>query len=352
MLTLASGDLSDTLEFGMSVVQGYPDIAGLPEKYTTGMALRGKPKTSDFGTTRASVTTGQRACGGLSKASVTMHPPWTGGVGYVFVEYEPVTLPAAPPAAFRAMVGKGDGSDPGDGILYKVAVVDDAGAETEVGCLVVAEHAWELIEADLSAFAGKAVRIKTITDVGENDDSSGDWACWADMRIEALKEQFVRRLDQDAMQYRREPGPYPVAGLKREDLRGAKQGWLRYDSIGLSGTGESYGSFAILNGITLGNMVPAGGREAEGVWAENCGVPLTPEAIASLDHRNVYELSNPNKDWFKVRRFWLELELADGRKCSSLVSTGAYTQPPNWPYAEGVLVPHGTNISVDIWFAR
>jgi len=263
-----------------------------------------------------------------------------------------MTLPAAPPAAFRAMVGKGDGSDPGDGILYKVAVIDDAGAETEVGSLVVTEHAWKQIEADLSAFAGKTVGLRIIADVGENDDSSGDWACWADMRIEALATEFIRTLDENTTQYRREPGPYPLAGLTRADLRGAKQGWLRYDGIGLSGTGESYGSFAILNGVELGNMAPAGGREAEGVWEENCGVPLTPEAIASLDYRNVYELSNPNRDWFKVRRFWLELTLADGRKCSSLISTGAYTQPPNWPYAEGILVPHGKNITVDIWFGR
>lgn len=352
VITLASGELSDTLEFGMSVTEGHRAIAPMPEKYTTGMALRGQNETPDFGFTRASVTPGERTCGGLSRACITMHPPWTGGVGYVFAEYEPITLPAAPPAAFRALVGKGDGSDPGDGILYKVVVVDDAGNETVVGSLVVTEHAWKQIEADLAAFAGKTVGLRIIADVGENDDSSGDWACWADMRIEALATQFIRTLDEDTMQYRREPGPYPLAGLAREDLRRAKQGWLRYDGIGLSGTGESYGSFAILNGVELGHMAPAGGREAEGVWEENCGVPLTPEAIASLDYRNVYELSNPNRDWFKVRRFWLELTLADGRKCSSLISTGAYTQPPNWPFAEGILVPHGKNITVDIWFER
>jgi hypothetical protein len=30
----------------------------------------------------------------------------------------------------------------------------------------------------------------------------------------------------------------------------------------------------------------------------------------------------------------------------------AYTQPPEWPYAEGIGVPFGENIAVEIWFAR
>jgi hypothetical protein len=51
-----------------------------------------------------------------------------------------------------------------------------------------------------------------------------------------------------------------------------------------------------------------------------------------------------------VRRFWLELQLADGRKCSSDTSTATFTQPPSWPYAEGIGVPHGTDIAVDVWF--
>ena len=46
----------------------------------------------------------------------------------------------------------------------------------------------------------------------------------------------------------------------------------------------------------------------------------------------------------------LELELADGRNCSSQVSTAVFTQPPNWLYAEGIGVPFTDNIAVDIWF--
>jgi len=61
-------------------------------------------------------------------------------------------------------------------------------------------------------------------------------------------------------------------------------------------------------------------------------------------------LKNPQSDYFKVRRFWIELELADGRKCSSEVSSATYTQPPGWTYAEGIGVPFGEDITTDIWF--
>ena len=47
-----------------------------------------------------------------------MHPPWQGGTGYSYALYDPCELPAGTPAAFRASVGKANGSDPGDGILY------------------------------------------------------------------------------------------------------------------------------------------------------------------------------------------------------------------------------------------
>ena len=42
--------------------------------------------------------------------------------------------------------------------------------------------------------------------------------------------------------------------------------------------------------------------------------------------------------------------LADGRRASSDISTATFTQPPSWPYAEGVGVPHGEDVTTDIWF--
>jgi hypothetical protein len=324
-------------------------LVALPDKYESGMCLRGREETTDMGDTRASVARGTRTCGDVTREGITMHPPYVGGVGYAYALFDPVTLPADEPAAFRALVGKGDGSDLGDGILYQVVVVSE-GKATIAGEHTVLAHAWEPIEADLSPWAGKTVQIKIISDVGRGDNSVGDWACWADMKIESLRERLVRELDDNVEAYRRAPGPFPVAGLTETDLRAARSGWLHYDGKGLSGTGEEWGSFAVLNGVELGNMAPAAGRESEGIFQEDVKIPLTPEAIATLKLHNTFLIRNPRGDFFSVRRFWIELELADGRKASSQISTATYSQPGTWLWAEGIGVPASENVTVFIDF--
>jgi hypothetical protein len=350
VLTLAidADPYRQVIEKVLRTTRGYEPLAEMPTKFTAGMRLRGGEETNDMGETRAYVSQGQPSCGGVAKTGFQAHPPWVGGVGYTFALYDPVTLPKAPNAAFRCVVGKGDGSDLGDGILYKVEVVDANGKATDAGQRLVEKHEWLPLEADLAPWAGQTVQIKMIADVGINDNSSGDWACWADMHIESSDELLIRTLENDAERYRREAGPFPLEGLTVADLRAAKQGWVHYEGCGLSGTGE-YGTIAILNGIEMGDMAPAGGDETQSVYTE-ASVPLTPEAIRSLGRRNVFSIGDPRQDWFKVRRFWIELELADGRKCSSDISTATFTQPPNWPYAEGIGVPHGEDIAVDVWF--
>jgi len=349
-VVLQAGEFKQIIERGLIATDTYTTIGSLPTEHQDGMCLRGEQETADFAETHGYVRESSTSCGEITKDCLFMHPPYQGGTGYSFATFSGVSLPAEPAAALRALVGKGDGSYLGDGILYKVAVVDAAGKQTIAGEKTVTTHAWLPIEADLSQWAGQTVSIKLISDVGVQDDSSGDWACWAERRLESLNRSLKWSLDGNTELYRRVPGPYPVAGLTVADLRAAKKGWLHYDGIGLSGTGEDYGSFAVINGIELGNMAPAGGRETENIWEENVSVPLTPEAIASLSMKNTFELRDPKNDYFKVRRFWLELELADGRKCSSFVADVIFTQPPSWPYAEGILVPHGQNITVDIWF--
>lgn len=348
---LRAGDLVQQIERGLRTVRATRPLRPLPEKFRVGMALRGENERPDFGQTRGYVVPQSgMACGEVAKNGIFMHPPYQGAVGYSFARFDPVELPPDPPAAFRASVGKMNGSDPGDGILFQVAVVDRKGQETVVAQTMVTKHEWLPLEADLSPWAGQPVEIKLLSDVGPADNSIGDWACWADLRIETLQPTLYRLLDAQAEAYRREPGPYPVEGLTVEDLRRARSGWLRYDGMGLSGTGDQYASQAILNGVELGDMAPAGGDEVHGVWSEKVGIPLTPQAIATLGFHNRFVLKNPRRDYFKVRRFWIELELADGRKCSSQVSTATYTQPPEWPYAEGIGVPFGEDIQVDLWF--
>ena len=344
-----AGELSQKIERGLRVIRGPQVLAELPKDYVVGMAVRGQAETTDFGETRGHVIERATMCNNVSKPGFFMHPPWTGAVGYSFLRYAPLTVPQQP-AAFRAMVGKADGSYLGDGILYKAVVTDAAGKDTVVGEQTVLEHEWLPIEGDLSPWAGQKVSLKLISDVGLKDDSSGDWACWAEMRVETLRPVLSRRLDEDAEYSRRDPAPFPAKGLTVEQLRRAVKGRLVYDGCGLSGTGAQYGSFAVVNGVNLGNMAPAGGNETESKWSEQVSVPLTAEAISKLDRRNVFTLLNPGQDYFKVRRFWLEVELPDGRKASTDIAAAVFTQPPGWQYAEGICMPFGRNIEVELWF--
>ena len=77
---------------------------------------------------------------------------------------------------------------------------------------------------------------------------------------------------------------------------------------------------------------------------------LDKDGIARRGRVNRVVDHDLGNDSFKERGVWIELELADGRKCSSKVHTPVYTQPPSWLYAEGEGVPLGQNITVDIVF--
>ena len=195
-ISVTAGAFSMTIDRGLVTSLGYRSLLALPEHWTSGVRLRGKPEQAEFSGTNAIVNQQATVSGGVSRAGFFMHPPYTGGVGYSFALYDAITLPASRPAAFRAWVGKGDGSDAGDGITYFLAVVDEHGVETRISTAHVIKHEWTPIEADLSPWAGKKIRLKLITDVGAKDDSSGDWGCWGDIRIESNVKVMMRKLEE------------------------------------------------------------------------------------------------------------------------------------------------------------
>jgi hypothetical protein len=161
------------------------------EQIQTGERLRGGPERTLDGRSLAMVHWTQRACGNESKKCLFMHPPYAGGVGYAFAVLETISLPTTPNAMFRCEVGKANGSDPGDGVLFRIAVLDETGVETVVAERTWIEHAWTPLEADLSRWSGRQIRLKLICDVGPADNSSGDWGCWANLRIESLAPVLV-----------------------------------------------------------------------------------------------------------------------------------------------------------------
>ena len=163
-----------------------PDLSQatpLPTVRVAGMCMRNAAETPLEQSSGAQLFATASTCGGITKASgLFMHPPYMKGTGYTFARYA-LTLPPQP-LVLRCAVGKQDGSDLGDGLLFRVVVEDEKGKRTEVASLPVTSHGWTPLEAALTPWAGKSVSLLLIADVGAKDDSSGDWGAWADLRLE------------------------------------------------------------------------------------------------------------------------------------------------------------------------
>jgi hypothetical protein len=151
----------------------------------TGQCLRGGRETAVDSSCGTQANWTDMDCGDKVQHGLFMHPPYQSGVGYTFALLGPWQLPAEIPATFHCQIGKKNGSDPGDGILFRIAMVEENGQETLVAEQSWIEHAWSPMSADLSRWAGKKVRLKLIADVGRQDNSAGDWACWADMKLQS-----------------------------------------------------------------------------------------------------------------------------------------------------------------------
>ncbi|MCX6910164.1 MAG: hypothetical protein NTY01_19265 [Verrucomicrobia bacterium] len=349
-LRIVAGDLRHEQKWWLLTEESIATVAPMPEAHETGQCFRNAAPTGLDGKSGAHVhPDSHMTCGNETKQGLFMHPPYQGGIGSAFALFAPVALPPKPAAAFRCEIGKRDGSDRGDGVVFRVAVIEPDGKETVVAEKQRAEHAWTPLEADLSRWAGRNIRIKLISDVGPANNSSGDWACWANPRIESREPVLKTTLHDRSAQLRHEAGPHPVASLTVADLRVAKRGWLYFEGIGLQ-RGGGYISCGFLNGVSIGELPASRGSETKGTWTPAVSIPLPAEAIAKLDRTNLFKIHNPAVDSFKVRRFWIELELADGRRCSSKVHALTYTQPAGWLHAEGIGVPDDEDIEVDIRF--
>jgi hypothetical protein len=185
-LTVAAGPLRLEQSVWLKTVASIVPLAAMPEQFVAGQCLRRGQETPLVPDNSAQVARRNSTCGEVTEPSLFMHPPYRGGTGYSFALFGPIDLPAEPRAALRCKIGKADGSDPGDGIFFRIAVIDATGRRTFAAEKTWINHSWTPLEADLSAWAGQKVTIQLIADVGPRDNSSGDWSCWTGMRLESL----------------------------------------------------------------------------------------------------------------------------------------------------------------------
>lgn len=233
-MRVEAGALTYERRWWLKAEEAIVPAATLPADFESGQCLRGQPQQGLSADTGAQVRRQQTTCGDAAKQALFMHPPYKTGVGYAFALYGPVDLPKAPAAVFRCQIGKADGSDPGDGILFRVAVVGPDGKETAVAEKQWIRHAWTPLEADLSRWAGHRVRLKLVADVGPADNSSGDRAAWAEPRIESALPVLRATLHDQPVALRRaavlfagdDTRLYPAArlGPRRGDRGAARRG--------------------------------------------------------------------------------------------------------------------------------
>ena len=345
-LNIVAGGLTHQQSWWIKTEAMIRQLAALDRETQTGQSLRGGEQTEVLSSSGAQVYRTARSCGGETQDCLFMHPPYRNGTGYSFAVLKTVELPTERPAAFRCVIGKADGSDPGDGLLFRVLVVDTHGQETLVAEKMWGTHEWTPLDADLSRWAGQSIRIKLVTDAGPADNSIGDWGCWAQLRVEDLQTALVSTIHTAPTSLLRQPGPFPCDDLTVQKIRSATQAVLHFRGIGLQADDE-YLSSARLNGLKVGPLPAAGGDERNGVW-QDAQVQLPPAVIKSLQDWNELIIENPSHDCFKIRDFYILLQWDDGQTASSHITTTVFSQPASWPYAEGTRVPLGTHIRLQI----
>jgi hypothetical protein len=194
------GEFSATRKFPLTVTADHPVVKRISSKdgMDWGYARRGGKETPG---SSPSADPASGACcyddeipvGGVMKRGLFMHPPWTGGAtGYTYGITSPITMPDKP-CEFRTFIGLKDGGDASDGVTFKVLVLDDTGKELPLLSDHYAAREWKELVADLSAFRGKTIRLKLISDAGPNDNCTADWASWGDPRV--VETRPVMRVD-------------------------------------------------------------------------------------------------------------------------------------------------------------
>lgn len=162
--------------------------------FFAGMVLRGDTERELDGTSGASFRPDRLRSGGIERDGFFCHPPYRGAVGYTFAVF-PLELPDEQ-IVLRFYTGLRDGSTSQDGVLFKVAIQDQRGAERELFSRLWHQLRWGKWAVDLSPFRGQRVRLKLICDVGPDDNSISDWACWGDVAVVAKEPRMTAEITQ------------------------------------------------------------------------------------------------------------------------------------------------------------
>ena len=202
-LTLTADGLTQKVEKNVQTVLDYPlipfDFVDKPDSLAAmpqvTVEIRNQAPTLELeGTGAYLYKEASLCCNGVVKNGFATHPPYMKGPGCIWFDYE-IALPAEN-VVFTAAVGKRDGSDAGDGIWYSARVVNPDGSQTTIGETTVKTFGWGTLEADLSAYAGKKVILRLVTDCGPDNNTAADWAAWSELALRAKEKKLLSVIEQ------------------------------------------------------------------------------------------------------------------------------------------------------------
>lgn len=126
-----------------------------------------------------------------ARSAIGIHPPWRNSPGTLVVEY-PLHLPGVTPIRLTSANAMRDttGTEPAsDGVTFRVRILPLDAPDGTLG-EVVAEHhveakTWQPFDVDLSAYAGRAVRLQLESHPGPRNDTTCDAGFWAEPTLVA-----------------------------------------------------------------------------------------------------------------------------------------------------------------------
>jgi len=187
----------DVADYAQAAVSARDSVVAVDEKicrrlpmpylWRKGMVRRGANEEVPVeASTGARIDWSGMANEGVWRATLSFHPPFKGGTGYVFAKYR-IKIPKEG-AAFSAKIAKGLGSVRGDGVLFRTLVREGKNGPLEcVAERVIDDYVWHDFKADLSRWAGRTVDLYLVGDPGTSNNTYGDSGGWADLHLECLK---------------------------------------------------------------------------------------------------------------------------------------------------------------------
>jgi hypothetical protein len=112
------------------------------------------------------------------KQAFLLHPPYRGGTGYTFQDYR-LQIPADSEPSLEGFVAiHPNVAALSDGVVFRILTEGSPVWEFKA-----TNAAWTPFKLDFSAWAGKEVQVRFLSDVGPRNDSAYDWALWGERQL-------------------------------------------------------------------------------------------------------------------------------------------------------------------------